>query len=356
MLSRVFMNGLKSDVFLFDESVDPNLIRVLPDYMNDLPQRKFQAPAMVPDVVRQEGIPYEYIPDQEFSPDGHPDGCQCEVCRKRRSLSHVQIYQDLAYMQNAERKFVIDLHSYAFDTQSTKDYNMTMAMLRIHNQNPIPVLSKTFFIRLNYTLISIDSDGSVISTQDNCIQTEADRHYYMTNDQNKEGFWTYQFLDLHNSDVITIPTMYGAAEVSLNLRSIEVYARTTGYSLDIKSDGSLVYVNTGVKDHLLYKDIFGVEYRGYAYPVVPHDRVRINFSVVFNNIAFISDMTKLQDIVCGLNYRTCDFDTVPSWNGYHLWTDSNITGGHFIHETDPHDLQNNLAQRLNCIQIPPMCN
>lgn len=351
MLSHVFMNGLQSDVFLLDEKVDPNLIKVLPDYMNNLSQRKFQQPAMIPDVVK-EGFAYEYQNQPSFSMGGHPDGCQCPECRKRREIDHVAIYQDLAYMQNAQRKFCIDLNSYAFDTQSTKDYNHTMALLRLHNQNPIPVLSNTFFIKLNYTLISIDSDGSVITTQDNVIQTQALRHYYMTNDQDKEGFWTYQFLDLHNSDVITIPTMYGASEVSLNLRSIEVIGRSNGYSLEVKPDGSLVYVNTGIKDYTLFKDTFGIEYRGYAYPVQPHDRIQINFSVVFNNMAFMADITDLRDTMKGLDYRTCDFDTVPSWNGIHLWTDTDIQDDHFIPVADSHTVQDTLEEKLSQIPLP----
>lgn len=352
MLSQVFMNGLHSDVFILDEMVDPNLIQVLPDYMNNLQQRKFQQPAMTPDVVKDSGMQYDYIPSSEFTMGCHPEGCQCEACRQRRSTDHIAIYQDLAFMQNAERKFVIDLHAYAFDTQSTKDYNHTMTLLRLYNQPSVPVLSKKFFIRLNYTLISVDECGNVITTQDNVIQTEADRHYYMTNDQTKEGFWTYQFMDLHNSDVITIPTMYGAVEVSLNLRSIEVYSRTTGYSLDIKPDGSLVYVNTGVKDHLLYKDTFGVEYRGYAYSVMPHDRVRINFSVVFNNMTFVPEMTEIKQIIHGLDYRTCDFDTVPSWNGIHLWTGTDIIGDNFIRKTDETHMKDDLAVRLDKIPVP----
>lgn len=334
MLSNCFMNGIGDAVYIMDDQFDPNLFQVLPDYMNNLSQRRYQQPPMRPDVVRQEGMDYEYIPTTEFNPAYHPDGCQCEGCRRRRATDHVMIYQDLGYLQNAERQFVIDLHTYAFDTQSTMDYNRTMTQLRIYNHDSIPVFSKKYMVRILYTIISTDECGSMITAQDGAIQSEAKRHFYMTNDQTAEGFFTYQFMDLHNTDVIVIPTMYGAASITLNIRGIEVYAKTTGYSLTKQPDGRFIYTNTGVKDELIYQDLFGVEYRGYAYPVEPHDRVRINFSTVFNNVTFISDLNKLVDLKDGLDYRTCDFDTVPSWEGIQLWTGTNVTGDNFIHTTN----------------------
>ena len=351
MLSNVFMNGLNDDVFIMDEQVDPNLIPVMPDYMNNLSQRRYQQPRMVPDVAKNEGISYECVPGTEWNPAQHPAGCQCLVCRDRRVKDHVAIYQDLAFMQNCDRKFVIDLNTYAFDTQSTKDYNLTSTMLRMYNSDFTPVLSTKYLVRLLYSLVAVDENGCVIKTEDGAIQSQAKRHFYMTTDQDVDGFWTFQFMDVHNTDVIVIPTMYGAQSISLNIRGIEVYGRTTGYSLTVK-DNELVYVNTGVKDVLLFKDMFGMEYRGYAYDVEPHDRVRVNFSTVFNNISFVADITKMKEIKKGLDYRTCDFDTVPSWNQIALWTGTNITHHDFIPTMDEQTMQELVEEKLSTINIP----
>ena len=352
MNSNVFVNGLGDQVFIMDGKVDPNLIKVLPDYMNNLNQRRYQQPQMVPDVIKNGGLQFEVIPGEEWNPAKHPPGCQCPACRERRVIDHVAIYQDLAYMQNADRKFVIDLHTYAFDTQSTKDYNYTTTLLRMYNSPETPVLSNKFYVRLLYTLISTDENGTIVKTEDGAIQSEGKLHYYMTIDQDQDGFWTYQFMDVHNYDVITIPTMYNAQSITLNLRGIEVYARTTGYSLSVKSDGSMSYINTGIKDVLLFKDMFGVEYRGYAYDVMAHDRIRVNFSTVFNNITFIADITDLKSIVNGLDYRTCDFDTVPSWNKVQLWTGTDVTGPDFINVADPQIVQKRVDDALSKIQLP----
>lgn len=353
MNSHVFMNGLNDEIFIMDDKVDPNLIKVLPDYMNNLNQRRYQQPEMRPDVIREEGLEFEYIPGTEWKPSQHPDGCQCPACRNRRRKDHVAIYEDISFMQNRERKFVIDLKAYAFDTQSTKDYNITSTMLRFANTKEIPVLSNKYYIRLLYTLISVDENGSIIKTQDGAIQSEANRHFYITTDQDAEGYWTYNFMDLHNTDVITVPTMYGSSDITLNIRGIEVYGRTTGYSLTVK-DGSMIYVNTGIKDKLLFKDTFGVEYRGYAYNVLPHDRVRLNFSVVFNNISFVADITCMKDLYKGLDYRTCDFETVPSWNGIQLWSGTDVTDNNFINVSTAQFVQEAIDTRLSKIAVPKL--
>lgn len=352
MLSHVFMNGIGDDVYILDDKVDPNNIRVLPDLMNNLHQMSFQQPAMYPDVVRDGDIQFEYIPGRPWNPAMHPDGCQCPECRHRRTQDHVAIYQDLAYLQNADRKFVIDIKTYAFDTQSTMDYNQTTSLLRLYNSKETPVLSRNFMIRLLYTLISIDDRGGIIKTEDASIQHTADVHYYMTTEQDAEGFWNYAFMDLHGSDTITVPTMYGASQISLNLRGVEIYARTTGHTLTMKGDGGLVYVNSGQKDILLYKDMFGVEYRGYAYNVVPHDRVKVNFSTLFNNASFVADITKMKDIVNGLDYRTIDTDTVPSWNGIKLVSGTDIVGPDFLPISDAQTVQETLVGVLDKIPLP----
>ena len=72
MLSNCFMNGIGDAVYIMDDQFDPNLFQVLPDYMNNLSQRRYQQPPMRPDVVRQEGMDYEYIPTTEFNPAYHP--------------------------------------------------------------------------------------------------------------------------------------------------------------------------------------------------------------------------------------------------------------------------------------------
>lgn len=352
MNSNVFMNGLMDEVFIMDKKVDPNLIQVLPDYMNNLQQRRYQQPEMLPDVIKNGGIQFEVVPGSEWNPAKHPAGCQCPACRERRVQDHVAIYQDLAYMQNACRKFVIDLKTYAFDTQSTNHYNHTTTLLRMYNSKLTPVLSNTFHVRLLYTLISTDENCAIIKTEDGAIQSEGKINFYTTTDQDAEGYWTFHFMDVHNYDVITIPTMYNAQSITLNIRGIEVYGRTTGYSLQVKPDGSMEYINTGIKDVLLFKDMFGVEYRGYSYNVMPHDRIRVNFSTTFNNVSFIADITQLKDIVNGLDYRTCDFDTVPSWNGIQLWTGTNITDNNFIQTSNPRIVQEQINDALGKIPLP----
>lgn len=351
MNSHVFMNGIGDDVYILDAQVDPNLVRVLPDLMNNLHQKSFQQPMMVPDVVLNGGLQYEYIPGRSWNPAMHQDGCQCPECRSRRTQDHVAVYQDLAYLQNADRKFVIDVHTYAFDTQSTTEQNQTMSLLRMFNSRKTPVLSKKFYIKLIYTMISIDENGGVLATQDGAIQHDADIHYYLTHDQDAAGLWTYAFMDIHGSDTITIPTMYGACQISLNLRGIEIYGHTNGYSLTMKDDGSLVYVNTGQKDLLLYKDMFGIEYRGYSYLVQPHDRVKVAFSTLFNNVGFVADITSMKDICDGLDYRTMDFDTVPSWNGIKLYTGTDITGPDFLPIANPQHVQRALIEMLDSISV-----
>jgi hypothetical protein len=353
MNSHVFMNGIGDDVYVLDALVDPNLIRVVPEIMSDIHQRNYQQPAMLPDVVADGGIQYEYIPGKSFN-IGHNPGCQCPECRHRREKSHVTIYQDLAYLQNADRKFVIDLRTMAFDTHSTLNYNETITLMRLFNSRQTPVLSKRFFIRLLYTMFALDENANVIKTDDGATQIEADIHYYLSQEHDGEGHWTYAFMEAHGSDTIVIPTMYGADQVSLNIRGIEVYARANGHSLTMKDDGSLIYINTGQRDILLYKDTFGIENRGYAYNVMPHDRVKVNFSTLFNNIGFVGNVAAMKDIISGLDYRTLDIETAPSWRGIKMASGTNIIGPDFLPIASTQNVQEVLVGILQGIPLP--CN
>jgi len=360
MTSYIFLNDNKMTPHLVDDRIDPESIIIYKDKVKTIYGESCANKGLVQDLnVDVAPVPYDhYNKENYFDHDDHfshfdhdnhfnhnnhdhdqfnddyfghsheeryhrphhPPHCNCYECQRERDNGKYFNFN----RKPIENRYVFNLKYLAFPYESSTYKNQTKTYIGLnHSDKNIDVLSKKFNIVYKYAIVGYE-DHNRVQTEDREIRTTAEFKYFRDDSSKNGEYLNFVFNEFIAEDIITIPRIGNCERYQLKFLGFKLLGNVIDRRISIDQN-NLIFTKGSPYQVELYNKDFESKINQFTYNIKPHDRIRLVFDVIFNNLSFFNDLNYIEKVMTnGIDYRFIDDATLPAYNNLTMYYNRDI--------------------------------